>query len=59
MRKAIKIVIVLIIILGIVFSSSNFMSAKIIALGGKGAWVYSNGAFVCKGIGNDCPLITE
>lgn len=60
MKKALKIIMILLMLIGIAISISNFMSVEIKAGGGgRGAWVYSNGEFICKGVGNDCGIPPE
>jgi hypothetical protein len=54
LKKVIKIMMVLIMILGIAFSLSNFISIELKAGEKTGAWVYKNGVRECMGFGNDC-----
>ena len=54
MKKAIKITLVLIMVLGIAFSLTNFVSFELKALEKTGSWVYKNGVRECMGFGNDC-----
>ncbi len=54
MKKYIKIVLILIMILGIAFSISNFLSVELTAGEKTGTWVYRNGVRECMGIGSDC-----
>ena len=55
MKKVIKITLVLIMVLGIGFSLSNFISLELKAAGVKtSAWVYKNGVIECMGIGTEC-----
>jgi len=55
MKKVIKITLVLIMVLGIAFSLSNFISLELKSAGAKtSAWVYKNGVRECMGIGTDC-----
>jgi ABC-type enterochelin transport system permease subunit len=54
MKKVIKITLVLIMVLGIAFSISNFISLELKAAEKTGAWVYKNGVRECMGFGNEC-----
>ncbi|MCK5058210.1 MAG: hypothetical protein KAT34_16275 [Candidatus Aminicenantes bacterium] len=55
MKKCFKFFIIAVILLGIVFSFSNFMSVEIEAFGGRGTWVLeSDSSWICKGDGFDC-----
>ena len=54
MKKVIKITLVLIMVLGIAFSLTNFISLDLKAGGKTGTWVYKNGVRECMGIGNEC-----
>ncbi len=54
MKKVVKIVLVLIMLLGIAFSLSNFITLELKASPYKAAWVYANGVFECMGQGTDC-----
>ena len=54
MKRNIKIVLILIMILGIAFSISNFLSVELTAAEKTGAWVYKNGVRECMGFGNEC-----
>lgn len=54
MKKVIKITLVLIMILGIAFSLSNFISQELNTGEKTGSWVYRNSVRECMGFGNDC-----
>ncbi len=54
LKKVIKIMMVLIMIVGIAFSLSNFISIELKAAEKTGTWVYKNGVKECMGIGNEC-----
>jgi membrane protein CcdC involved in cytochrome C biogenesis len=55
MRKAIKIVMILIMLLGIAFSISNFISVELKANHLNGLdWVWPDGAVDCIRIGGEC-----
>jgi hypothetical protein len=54
MKKVIKITLVLIMVLGIAFSLSNFISQDLNAGEKNGSWVYENGVKECMGFGNEC-----
>jgi ABC-type enterochelin transport system permease subunit len=54
LKKVIKIMMVLILISGIAFSLSNFISVELKAVEKTGAWVYKNGVRECMGAGNEC-----
>ncbi len=54
MKKVIKIMLVLIMVLGIAFSISNFISLELRADGKICTWYYVNGIFECIGHGNEC-----
>lgn len=53
-KKAAKIILVFIMLLGIGFSISNFFSLDLDAVEKTGAWVYKNGVRECMGLGQDC-----
>jgi hypothetical protein len=53
-QKVVKIVLVLIMVLGIAFSLSNFVSVELNAGEKTGAWVYKNGVRECMGLGTEC-----
>jgi len=54
MKRAGKVIAVLIMISGILFSISNFISLELKAGGGKGSWVFCLGTYRCMGDGNEC-----
>jgi hypothetical protein len=54
MKKVIKMLLVLIMVLGIAFSLSNFISLELKAGPKICTWVYANGVFECMGHGNEC-----
>lgn len=54
LKKVIKIMMVLIMILGIAFSLSNFISFQLEAGEKTGSWVYENGVKECMGFGDEC-----
>lgn len=54
MKNTIKFILIAIMILGISFSISNFMSMELKAGFADGVWVYSGGEWVCRGSGNEC-----
>jgi hypothetical protein len=54
LKKVIKITLVLIMVLGIAFSLSNFISIELKAGEKTGSWVYKNGVKECMGFGNEC-----
>jgi hypothetical protein len=54
MKKVVKIVLVLIMLLGIAFSLSNFITLELKASPNKAAWYYANGVIECMGQGNEC-----
>lgn len=55
MKKVIKMMMVLIMLLGIAFFISNFISLELKAAGEKtSTWVYVNGVRDCMGNGNEC-----
>jgi hypothetical protein len=56
MKKALKILMVVIMILGIAFSVTNFISLQLKAAGMKGIWVYDFGTKTCEGLGNECDI---
>jgi hypothetical protein len=57
MKKVIKIILIIIMLLGIVFSISNFIiPGKIKAASEKGVWVYVNGDWECTGDGESCDI---
>jgi hypothetical protein len=45
---------VLIMLLGIAFSLSNFITLELKASPNKAAWYYANGVIECMGQGNEC-----
>ncbi len=54
-KKVIKMMLVLIMVLGIAFSISNFVSLELKAGGEKtSTWIYVNGVRDCAGYGNEC-----
>ena len=53
-KKVVKIVLVLIMVLGLGFSLSNFIALELKASPYKAAWVYANGVIECMGQGTDC-----
>jgi hypothetical protein len=54
MKRVMKMLLVLIMILGIAFSISNFVSLELEAGEKTGSWVYRNGVKECMGFGNEC-----
>jgi uncharacterized alpha/beta hydrolase family protein len=52
-RKVVKIILVLIMVLGVVFSISNFFSVNLHA-DKTATWYYVGGIFECIGRGNEC-----
>ncbi len=54
MKKAIKMMLVLIMVLGIAFSISNFISLELRAGAKTSTWVYVNGVRDCMGFGDEC-----
>jgi hypothetical protein len=54
MKKLIKMMLVLIMLLGIAFSLSNFITLELKASPNKAAWYYANGVIECMGQGNEC-----
>jgi hypothetical protein len=55
MKKALMIIMVVIMILGIAFSISNLISMELKASSLRGAWVGTD----CMGDGNDCAIGIE
>ncbi len=54
MKKVIKMMLVLIMILGIAFSLTNFVSLDLEAGPKISTWYYVNGVVECMGRGNEC-----
>jgi hypothetical protein len=54
MKKVMKVMLVLIMVLGIAFSISNFISMELKAGEKTSSWVYVNGVRDCMGYGNEC-----
>ena len=50
----IKIILVVIMLLGIGFSISNFLSVRLSARSKIATWYYVGGIFECMGRGNEC-----
>ena len=53
-KKLVKIILVLIMMLGIGFSISNFVSLDLRAGDKTATWYYANGVIECMGRGNEC-----
>jgi len=53
-NNIIKMILILIMLLGIAFSISNFLSVALNASPKKATWVYANGVFECMGQGDEC-----
>ena len=58
MKKTFKIIMVVIMLLGIAFSISNFTSMELKANGLRGMWDYDDGKEVCMGDGDECDIFT-
>ena len=56
MKSGLKIIMIIIILIGIVFSISNIVSTELKAGGMKGIWVYDFGTQTCEGLGNQCDI---
>jgi hypothetical protein len=54
MKKVVKMALVLIMLLGIGFSLSNFITLELKANPKTATWYYVNGVFECMGHGNEC-----
>ena len=54
MRKVLKILFIVAMILGIVFSVSNFLSVELKSTGLRGIWADDTGA--CERVGNECDI---
>ena len=60
MKKALKIISVCIMILGILFSILNFISIELNANGMMGVWIYNQtGERICDGNGSECSIEIE
>lgn len=56
-RRFIKLFLISVVLLGIIFFISNFISSEIEAGGGRGTWcLESDNSWICKGDGNDCTI---
>ena len=56
-KKILKIAMILIMLVGIAFSITNFLSVESKAEGStRGAWVYVNDTYRCMGDGNECEI---
>lgn len=56
MKKILKVMLVIVIIAGIVFSIINFTSVETKAGGLRGSLVYMDGDWRCMGDGDECPI---
>jgi hypothetical protein len=54
MKKIVKVMLVLIMVLGIAFSLSNFISLELKAGEKMSTWYYANGVIECMGHGTEC-----
>ena len=60
MKKMIKIIMILTMLLGIVFSISNFIiPGEIKASSDMGTWVINGDESTCEGHGSDCDILIE
>ncbi|MFC2140817.1 hypothetical protein ACFLQP_00790 [Acidobacteriota bacterium] len=55
-KKVIKTILIVLMILGIAVSISNFISLEVKAKGDRGVWVDLGGVVECTGDGNQCDL---
>lgn len=52
--RIIKIILIVIMLMGVAFSISNFISIELNAGAKTSTWVYKNGTWVCMGFGDAC-----
>lgn len=58
MKKGIRILMIIIMLLGISFSISNFISVELKAGTLKGAWIEEpDGSYKCRGDGSECSIV--
>ena len=53
-ERIIKAILIVIMLLGIAFSISNFISSELRAAAKAGSWVHENDVKECMGFGNEC-----
>ena len=58
MRKALKVFMVLLMLLGMVVSILNFLPVKLHAAASFGTWIQFSGPGVCIGEARDCCVVT-